>query len=118
MKTTRADQAAADSAADALFAAMAGYRAALAARVGNPQAFKDAEVALKAAIDSSAEVPQDLGALLDAGDLEALEGMLDQVNQSTARASAAIDDALTIIAASNNRMGHLEASYNASGARA
>lgn len=118
MKTTRADQAAADSAADALFAAIAGYRAALTARADDPQAFKDAEVALKAAIDGSGEAARALGALSDADDIEVLEGMLEQVKQTAARASAAVDETLTAIAASNNRMAHLEALYNAGEARA
>jgi hypothetical protein len=102
--------------ADALFAAIAGYRAALAARADDPQAFKDAEVALKAAIDGSGEAARALGALSDADDIEVLEGMLEQVNQTAARASAAVDEALTDIAASNDRMTHREASYPAGGA--
>ena len=43
------------------------------------------------------------------GDDQVLEGMIEQMLKSTVQASAAIDDALTFVAASNRRIAKLEA---------
>lgn len=44
-----------------------------------------------------------------AGDDKALEAMIDQMNQATASAEKAIDEALAFIAASNRRIAQMEA---------
>jgi hypothetical protein len=41
-------------------------------------------------------------------DEKLLEGMIDQMNKTTAQASAAIDDALAFVEASNKRMAAME----------
>jgi hypothetical protein len=51
--------------------------------------------------------------LRPASETEMLMGLIDQMLESTARASGAIDDALEFIEASNNRMEALEARWMA-----
>ena len=41
-----------------------------------------------------------------------LEGMLDQMNKTTAQASAAIDDALAFVDASNQRIAAMESCHS------
>jgi len=48
-------------------------------------------------------------AFQSSGDDQILEGMIRQMAESTARASAAMDDAIAFVAASNARMAKLEA---------
>jgi hypothetical protein len=104
MNTTTPEAQAADAAADALFEAVVTYSTAWAAHVENPQGLESAEAALKAALSKSREMCGALEAACDAEDIEVLEGMLDEVQQSTARARAAVDKALTLVGESNKRM--------------
>lgn len=46
------------------------------------------------------------------GDEKILEGMIEQMTKTTAQASAAIDDALAFVDASNQRIAALEASQH------
>ena len=50
---------------------------------------------------------------LDPREAELLDGMIDQMNQSTARACKAIDEALAFVAASNRRIDRMEAKRGA-----
>lgn len=104
MNTTTPETRAADAAADALFEAVVAYSTAWAAQVENPQGLEAAEAELKAALGKSGEVHGALEAACDAEDLELLERMLDEAQQSTARASAAVDKTLAFVGESNLRL--------------
>ena len=105
---TTPDAQAVDAAADALFVAAVTYATALVAHAEDPQGFEAAEAALKTALSKSEEVRAAFEAALDADDIEVLDGMLDQLQQSTSHASAAVDKALTFIGESNQRIANLE----------
>jgi hypothetical protein len=104
------DAQAVNAAADALFAAAVAYRTAWAQHAKDPQGFEAAEVTLKAALSKSEELRGAFETALDAADIEVLDGMLDQVLQTASSASAAVDDALAIVGASNSRIARLEES--------
>jgi len=108
MNTAWEAQAPGDAAADALIEAAVAYNVAWISRAEDPQWFEVAQAPLKTAIDKSEELWPALEAICDADDIEIFEGMLDQVQQSTARASEAVDRALEFVAESNKRLAKLE----------
>ncbi len=101
------DAQAVNAVADALFAAAVAYQFAWKAHAEDPKGFEAARAALKAALSKSEEVRGTFETALDSADIEVLDGMLDQVLQSTSSASAAVDEALAFVDASNSRIAKL-----------